>query len=391
VVVNVTDLVDPAAVDDYLHTIGRGTSLDDAASLAQDALDFDPAPAGAWTVLAHVAEHRGDYAGFERWTAAALGVDLTFDPSVEDDAYLAELRRPTTRTSGAAGRADHLLEKLDLFHGRVPQLQLQLDLCAMVLGHDVPEPTPAALDIADNLQFCTFLAFEGGSLRRFLDAAGAVLPPGERDLAESWLDAGVRHRHVRMLEQSRQRWKLCDVTTGEILVADTLIETWWKAEREGFVVLAPVGSKLAVVGEPILFTPRSRAEARAAMEDGPLAVARTALRWRLDLQHELRTRFCFPDLDPADVPDDEEALLELVRSRDANRAGRADTGDEEAEGGLLLEAIVAHRIISRRTPRTWDTAVRLVLLGMTRDEAWHAVCQMTYDELWERSQGGQAA
>jgi hypothetical protein len=389
VVVNVTDLVDPVAVDDYLNTLGRSTSLVDAHALAEDALEFDPAPAGAWTVLAHVAEHERDYDAFARCTAAALDVDLTFDPSVEDDAYLAELRRGPGRKVSAAMRADRLLEKVDRFHGRRPQLQRQLDFVAMVLGHDVPEPTNAALDVADSLLFCTFLAFEGGSLRRFVDDTADVLPPGERALAESWLD--VRHRHVRMVEQTRRRWTLRDVTTGEVLVADTLIETWWKAEREGFVLVAPVGSKQVVVGEPILFPPRQRAEARAAVEDGPLAVARTALRWRNDLQRQLRTTFCFPDADPADVPDDEEALLDLVRDRDPGRARRADAGDVEAESGLLLEAIVAHRIISRRTLHTWEMAVRLVLLGASREEAWQAVCQATYAELWDRSRQDDAA
>jgi len=378
--VNITDLHDPIAVDAYLLRIGRDVAVDDAEALAEDALGFSDAPAGAWTVLAHVAEHRGDLAGFERWTAAALDVDGHFDPALDDHDYLDALRDPGTRKAGAALRADRLLLKVQAFANRVANLRHSIDLAAQVLEVDESDLTYESCDIAESLLFTGFLVFDAGLLHHFARVVGPVLPPAEQALAQQWIDAGVRHRHVRMVEQSRRRWRLAEVATGELLVADTLIETWWAAEREGFVLLAPVGSKLVVVGEPMVFPPAQRAEARAAVASvgskDPLAVARTALRWRFDRERAARFRFCFPDVDPSDVPVDEEALLAFV----AHRMPDAEEYDH------LLEAITAHRVLTRRTPHTWDLAATLLGAGGTRDAVWHATKAMTARELWARAQ-----
>lgn len=376
---NVTDLDDPIAVAAYLTRLRHDVDVDDAELLAEDALEFSSPPAGAWTVLARVAEHRGDYVRFERWTAAALDVDGDFDPSVEDHEYLEALRGPGTRKAGAALRADRVFEKLCAFSNRVANLQASIDLAVEVTGAINHE----AFDVAESALFTACLVFDAGLVHRFAATAAAVLPPGERTLVDQWLAASVRHRHVRMVEQSRRRWTLSDIQTGEVLVADTLIETWWAAEREGFVVVAPVGSKLAVVGEPILFPPAQRAEARvavAARERDSLAVARTALRWRFDHERGERSRFCFPDASPDDVPTDEEALLAFV----------AERMPDAAELEQLLEAITAHRILTRRTPHTWDYAAALLAAGHTRDAVWEATAALTYRELWLHAQDDAA-
>lgn len=385
---NVTDLADPDAVAGYLLELGSTVAVEDARALAEDALEFAAPPAGAWTVLAHVAEHGGDYAGLERWTAAALDVDPAFGPALEDDEYVAGLRADTGWRAGAARRADNLLCKLDRFHGRMPQLRYQLDLAAEVLGAAVPEPTIAALDVCDSWQFTAFLGFEGGTLRAFDAAAGALLPPAERTMLQPWFD--VRHRHVRMVDQARRRWTLEDLVTGETIVAKTLIETWWEDGREGFVLVAPVGDAHVVVSEPIVFPKRQRAQARAAvaaLATDPLAVARAALRWRRDVERRTRVLFCFPGVDPDSVTDGEEAMLELVRVREPELSALADAGDPQAEADLLLEAITAHRIITRRTPDTWETAAALLGLGVDRDDAFFEVKVRTYEAIRERMEG----
>jgi hypothetical protein len=392
VVVNITELDDPAAVATYLLGLGAEDDLAEAGALAEDALDFEHPPAGAWTILAHVAEHEGDYDGFERWTAAALDVDIDFEPSVEDDEYLDVLRAPCVRKASAAVRADHLFAKLEHFSGRGPQMRAQLDLVGAALGTELGGPTPQVIDVAECWLFTGCLFFDAGLLDRFIDHAGAVLPDGELALAQSW--RGIRHRHVRQVSGTRRRWTLADIETGEVLEADTLIDQRWAPGREGFVLVVPVGARSVVVGEPIIFDERVQDDARlavAARADGDRhAVACAALRWRVEVMRLLRIRFCFPDLDPETVDTAELALHELVRSRHPELRARADAGDAAAEADLLLEAIVAERIITRRVLRTWDLVEHLLGLGGTRESVLEAVTSATYAELWDRSQADAA-
>jgi hypothetical protein len=131
--------------------------------------------------------------------------------------------------------------------------------------------------------------------------------------------------------------------------------------------------------------------ATAARADGDrLAVARAALRWRVEVMRLMRILFCFPDLDPETVDTDELALHELVRSRHPELRAPADAGDATAEADLLLEAIVAERIITRRVLRTWDMVEHLLGLGGTRESVWEVVTSATYAELWDRSQADAA-
>ena len=366
---NVTDLVDPLALATLLHGIGWHTPVDDAEALAEDALDFADPPAGAWTVLAHVAEHRGDYAGLERWTAAALGADVTSPFALADEAYLDALGRGVGRKASPLRRAEHVYGKLERFVHRPPQLQAHLDLCSAVLDAPVRAPSDRTLAIAEAGGFVDHLLFACGLLERFLDVAGDHVPPADRALLESW--RGIRHRHVRMVEQRRRRWTMVDLATGERLVADTSIESWWDDDHEGLVLVAPVGGRLVVVGDALSFPP------------GQVGVdsALGALRLAVAVDRAVRVRFCFPDADPDDVPDDEEELLAYVRRRHPP----VEDGDVEAEAELLLEAIVAHRIITRRVVHTWDLAVELLRAGLDREAALRAVADQTYEELWSRA------
>src|SRR5260370_193325 len=84
-----------------------------------------------------------------RGTGGGTGVDSVFGPALGDGASLAALRVVAGRRARGTRRAEHLLRKVDHFSGRVPQTQRQLDLAGEVLGVDVPEPTIAALDVAD--------------------------------------------------------------------------------------------------------------------------------------------------------------------------------------------------------------------------------------------------
>jgi hypothetical protein len=384
---HVADLADPVATAAYLLELGRTVAFDDAAALADDALGFADPPAGAHCVLGHVAEARGDHRGLIDATDAALAVDPDFGPAVEDAAYLAALRRPVLGRATAARRAEHLFCKLDAFSGRVPQLRAQLDLAGSVLGVHLDAPTPRAIDVCDTWQFLGFLAFEGGLVDRFAEQCGWLLPDAERVLLRSW--SGVSHAHVRQVSATRRRWRLADVATGAVVDAETLIDERWKPGREGFVLVVPVGRRHAVVGEPIVFDERHRDLARAAVARlalDPMAVAIATLRWRQDLGRAERIGFVFPDVlgDEIDF-DDELALLELVRSRRPALARRADAGDASAEADLLVEAIVAHRIITRRTLHTWELAESLLGLGATRDSVLRAVTELTYRELWERA------
>lgn len=383
---HVTDLTDAGATSEYLHEIARTVPIEDAEARAEDALDFTSPPAGAWTVLAHVAEHRGDYAGLERWTAAALDVDPHFGPALADDAYLALLRQSPAATAPPAVRADDLFSKLEHLTGRGPQLRAQLDLAGAAIGVELPEPTPAAIDVAECWLFTGCQLFEAGLLDQAIAVLAGVLPAGELALLTSW--RGVRHRLVRQVSATRRRWTLADVETGEVIETHTLIDETWQPDREGFVLVVPVGDVHVVVGEPIVLDERHQAEARAVLAARDAgeehAVARAVLRWRAERQRDMRIRFVFPDLDPAAVDTDEAALLDLIRSRSPGRAARADAGDVMAEADLLLEAIVAERIITRRVLHTWDMAEALVALGGTRESVLAAVREATYAELWAR-------
>jgi hypothetical protein len=79
-----------------------------------------------------------------------------------------------------------------------------------------------------------------------------------------------------------------------------------------------------------------------------------------------------------------------VRERRPALARRADGGDAQAEADLLLEAIVASRIITLRTPHTWAMAERLLAMGGGRESVLEAVTHATYAELWHRAQEGAA-
>lgn len=382
---NVTDLVDPLDVATLLNGIGWHVPVDDAEALAEEALDFESPPATAWTVLAHVAEHRGDYAGLERWTAAALGADLTSPFALADEAYLEGLAAGCGRKASPLRRAEHVFEKLERFIGRPPQLSAHLDLCADVLGVPVTAPSGRTLAVVESAGFVDHLAFGCGLFARFLEVAGDRLPASERALLESWRD--LRHRHVRMIEQRRRRWTMVDLVTGERIVADTSIESWWDDDQEGLVLVAPVGGRSVVVGDAMSFPVAHPALRSAVLAEDWRNVAAIAVRSAAAADRRVRVAFCFPDVDPDEVPDDEEALLELVRSR---RPAVAD-GDVNAEADLLLESIVAHRIITRRTIHTWELATGYLRMGCSREEALRIVTDLTYDELWERSRQDDAA
>jgi hypothetical protein len=383
---NVTELVDPRAVDAYLALLGREVELDDAQALAEDALEFEIAPAGAWTVLAHLAEHRGDYAGFERWTAAALDVDITFGPSVEDDAYLALLRRGAGRKVGAHRRALHLVDKLDAFCERHAQLGDVIAFAGRVIEGDPLDHPQRLLALAGNDLFLILHALEGGMLQRFLAVAGHLLPASEHAVLSSWVD--VRHRFVELVRSDRRRSRFVDTVTGEALDVDVALEpgTWEPGER-GFAAIVPIGARLSLIGEPMLVSPPHLADAEAAAAGEPSAVVDACLRWLHDQQvgiavddYRERVRFVFPDVDPDGLDWSEEGLLALVQAR------RPDVVEWEQ----LLEAIVAHRIITMRTPHTWLRAKAYLAAGASREHALSAVTYETQAEIRSRMEGEAA-
>lgn len=53
----------------------------------------------------------------------------------------------------------------------------------------------------------------------------------------------------------------------------------------------------------------------------------------------------------------------------------------------MLEAIVASRIITLRSPHTWAMAQRLVEMGGTGESVLEAVTHATSAELWHRAHG----
>jgi hypothetical protein len=381
VVVNVTDLDDLPALAKLLTGIGWNDDVDDAEALAEEALGFPSPPAAAWTVLAHVAEHRGDYAGLERWTAAALGADLLSPFSLGDEAYLDSLGHGCGRQAGAVRRARHLHAKLVRFSGRMPQLLAQLDFCGQVLRGPVAVPGGAALTVAEAEPFAEHFIFDFGLVERFIDVAGDRLPRAELALARSWV--GVRHRLVRILEHGRRRWRMVDLATGEVLVADADLDGD-ATGRVGFVLAVPVGAKHVVLGVALTYDADENPEQHAevvALADDPIAVARFVLATACDLEHEVRLRFVFPDLDPDDVPSEELAIFELVRSRNPSL--------DEAE--LLLESIIAERIITRRVRHTWDLARSMLDRGASRDQVLDVLREVTCGELWDRARGEEAA
>jgi molybdopterin synthase catalytic subunit len=73
-------------------------------------------------------------------------------------------------------------------------------------------------------------------------------------------------------------------------------------------------------------------------------------------------------------------VLELVRR----------TRSDIAEHEQLLEAIVAHRIITLRAPQTWLLVEQLLRLGASRESALDAAREATYAELWDRAHGDAA-
>jgi len=380
---NVTDLVDADAVELYLELLGPTVPLEEAQALAEEALEFESAPAGAWTVLARVAEHRGDYAGFERWTAAALDVDITFRPSVEDDLHLSSLRRGAGRKVGAHRRALHLVDKLDAFCDRLPQLPAVLAFAGRVIDGDPRDEPQRLLLLADNDLFLVLLALEGGLLRTFLDRVGPLLPKGEHDLAASWCE--VRHRYVELVAREHRRARFVDVGSGEALDVDAPLDRdGWQPGERGFAAIVPVESRLTLIGEPMLVTSPHTAEAAAAMarlDDDPMAVADACLRWLHDEQVGLavadyreRVAFVLPGVDPDGLDWSEEGLLEIVRRR------RPDAVEWEQ----LLDAIVAHRIITLRTPHTWARAKAYLAAGASRELALASVTYETQAEIRAR-------
>jgi len=57
----------------------------------------------------------------------------------------------------------------------------------------------------------------------------------------------------------------------------------------------------------------------------------------------------------------------------------------------LLEAVTAHRIITRRTLHTWDMVQRLLSLGVSRESALSAVQEATAREIAERAEREEEA
>lgn len=397
---NITDLADGDATAAYLcgeltHDLAP-TALDDARALVADALAFAHPPAGAHVVAGRLAERDGDYDALERSTAAALRIDPGFGPALEDHEYLALLRAGPGRRAGVRRRALHLFEKVDWFSGRAAPTARQIDFGAAAL--DIEDPYAhgrEVLRIAESGLFLAFLAFEAGLLRDFETCCGDRLPPSERALARSWFD--VRHRRLRLDSTSGAEATLADIDTDEVLRVDA---PWslcaWSVGETAFALVVPVGDRRVLLGEPMVIDDAHRELADRAVERlavDPLAVAHLCLRWLYVEQLHVeadgyadRVRFVFPDADPSDLDVGELALLDLVRARHPERARRADDGDAQAEADLLMEAIVASRIITLRTPHTWAMAERLLAMGGSRESVLEAVTHATYAELWHRAQ-----
>ena len=401
---NITDLAEGDATARYLtaeltHQI-TPEAMVDAHALVDDALDFERPPAGAHVVAARLAELAGDVDAFEDGTSAALLVDPSFGPALDDLAFVELLTTGPGKRAGARRRALHLFDKLDWYSGRATELTAQFDLATGALGVDDPMTHGSeCLLIAESGLFLAFLAFEASMLERFDATWGRRLPPAEQELLRSW--RGCRHRRFRVVSAGRVRSRLTDVATGEVLDVEVpFADEGWEPGEEAFALVVPVGSRWVLIGEPMIVDEQHAAMADAAaarLGDDPLAVAHLCLRWLYVEQLQIglddlydRIAFVFPDVDPATVEIDEDAIYQLVRDRHAEAAARADAGDAMAEMELLLEAIVAERIITLRTPHTWALAQLLLAQGGTRESALEAVRDATYAELWDRGQGTAA-
>jgi hypothetical protein len=286
--------------------------------------------------------------------------------------------------------ATHLIGKLDAFCDRHAQAPSVLAFAGRVIEGDPFDHPQRLLAMMDNDLFLLLHALEGGLLVSMLDAAGEVLPGRERAVLESWRNE--RHRYVELLSTTGRRARFVEVVTGAVLDVDTPVrhDSWEVGER-GFAAIVPVGARLVLVGEPMVVPPEHEAEASAAvasLDRDPDAVADLCLRWLHDEQvalaiteFERRVRFVFPDLDPHGLDWSEEGLLALVKAR------RPDAVEWEQ----LIEAIVASRIITLRTPHTWARAEAYLAAGASREFALAAVTYETQAEICERAATEDAA
>jgi hypothetical protein len=194
------------------------------------------------------------------------------------------------------------------------------------------------------------------------------------------------------------RWRFTDLGTGGPVEASVLLDHGvWLIGSAGLALLLPAGDGVVLVGEPVLLAGEALEWAKAAVADAgvaPLDVATGVLRAiAVDLvtamadAAEERIRFVFPDLEPDEVDCSEEGLEEHVRERRPDLAAAADRGDAWAEAQLLLEAIVAHRVITLRVPHTWELAQELLALGGSRESVLEALREATYAGLWHRARG----
>jgi hypothetical protein len=396
----VPDLVDPVAVDEFLSdrltSAITPTALSEAEALADEGLSFSAPPAGAHALRARLAELDGDLVAMAEHARAALAIDPAFDPALDDEAYLRFLSTGAGRKASAARRAELLFHKADRWSGRVPQLDATRALVARVL----PEPLlehPAAVAVASLWQFLGFLLFEAGELDRFASTCGPLLSRVERDLLASWEQ--VRHRLVRLDEQRRGRARITDLVTGEGVEVTVLHEPGvWRSGRIGLPLLLPAGGRPVLVGEPVLVDDDTAGALRDALGAAdPLCVAELCLVSVLTAKVEQqiaeqdeRLQFLAPGADPATFDFSEERLLEHCRRAEPLLAASADDGDVDAEARLLLDAIVAERILTTRVPHTWELVQRLQAQGLARAEVLDAVRQATALDLLARAQGRTA-
>lgn len=390
-----SELADPDAVDAYLLaqlTVDiTDEAVADARSVAEAALAQPAPPAGAHVVLARLAELDGDLAGFADHTSLALAADPAFGPALEDREYLSALRAGAGRRASAARRAEHLFHKADRWGGRVPQLPDTVTLARRVLGVDDPWEHPLTLTLVSRWQFLGFLLFEAGLVARFEADCARFLPAAERTILASWHD--VRHRLVRLEWQRGRRGRFTDLVTGEIVEATVLHdEGLWVPGRHGLALLVPAGDGPVLVGEPVLVNDETSAILAASLGDAdPLLVAQLCLDLCLvgildsvmTAQDE-RVRFALPGVDPDELDYSEAGVLDAVRRARPAEATAADAGDELSEADLLLDAIVAHRIISLRVPETWDLAQRLLAAGWARADVWRRLRDVTAGRLAAR-------
>jgi hypothetical protein len=263
-------LADPAVaaafVDAPLGVHASDDSVEQAEVVACRAIGRGFETAGAWFVLACVAEHRGALDLQRSQLERALELDRSFGPAlaalgirsfIEGDARRAERllaacgdRRlePYHHTlshyptpSPAAGRnepcpcgserkykhccidrvgwplaerAGWLWDKAEAWLTCLPQHGPLMALIEELVGADeemcLSEPSDELLEAVEAVPVRALALLEGGLLGRFLHRYGRLLPDDERELAETWMQA----RH--------SVWRVEDTTPGRTLVLTDL-------------------------------------------------------------------------------------------------------------------------------------------------------------------------